>query len=224
MTVQQYLALITSAYANQPDFNGVVTINVSVASRVQDLLASMIPKFDLDTPPVGDQLDIIGKWVGVSREVSIPISGTGVYFTWDSADTSIGWDYGTWQPSSLPADVTTLPDDAYWNLIKGKIAANQWDGTTDGAYAIWNSLFPDFTILIQDYQNMSYAVGIVGGVVPALTLALITGGYIPLRPEGVKITEYFVPTDLGPLFGFDLDTAFVSGWESGKWAREVPAT
>ena len=223
MTVQDYLNLITSAFQNQPKYTAMITAGTSPYVQIQALMQSMIPIFDLGNPPVGNQLDIIGQWAGVSREVDIPISGAGVYFTWDGP-ANLGWDFGTWQPSNLPTDVTTLPDDAYLNLILAKIAANQWDGTTNGAYAIWDSLFPAFTILIQDYQNMSYAVGILGGVVSPLTLALITGGYIPLRPEGVEITEYFVAVDSNPLFGWDLENSNVSGWDTGSWAREIPAT
>lgn len=221
MTIQDYLNLITSNFAAQPNFTSMISYDVSPLVQVQSLLASMIPLFDLDTPPVGNQLDIIGQWVGVSRNVAVPI--TGVFFTWDSTP-SVGWDYGTWAADPTETVITVLPDDAYLTLIKGKIAANNWDGTTDGAYAIWNQLFPAFTILIQDYQNMSYAVGIVGGVIDSLTLALITGGYIPLRPEGVEITEYFIAVDTNPLFGWDIETDFVSGWDTGSWAMEVAPT
>lgn len=224
MTVQDYIKLITSENADKPDFVAVIGFSVSPAVRIQELMASMIPIFDLDTPPVGNQLDIIGQWVGISREINVPISGTDVYFTWDGTNPFVGWDSGSWQPTDVPVDITTLPDGAYLNLIRGKIAANQWDGTTNGAYKIWNALFTNFTILIQDYQNMSYAVGIVGGLPDALTLALITGGYIPLRPEGVLITEYFVAIDTGPLFGWDVESTLISGWDVGSWAMEIPAT
>lgn len=221
MTVQDYLDLITSEFADKPDFKAVVSTNVAVAVRVQELLASMIPIFDVDSA-VGDQLDIIGLWVGISREVTIPISG--VYFSWDGADYSVGWDFGSWQPSNLPTDVTSLPDDAYRTLIRAKIAANQWDGTTNGAYAIWDAVFPNITILIQDHQNMSYDLAIIGGIIDSLTLALIIGGYIPLKPEGVRVNEYFVSIDTNPVFAWDLETDLLEGWDEGSWAREFSPT
>jgi hypothetical protein len=181
----------------------------------------MIPIFDLDTPPVGNQLDIIGQWVGVSRNVSIPI--TGVYFTWDGAST-LGWDFGTWQPGNAPVSITVLPDDAYLTLIRARIAANQWDGTTEGAYKIWNQIFPQFTILIQDECNMSYNLAIIGGIVDSLTLVLIAGGYIPLRPEGVLINEYLVSVDTNPAFAWDSDSEYLQGWDEGSWLKIVPPT
>ena len=218
MTIEEYQNLITSEYQDQPNFMAMVGFLVSLPVQVQNLLSSMVAIFDLDTPPVGAQLDIIGQWVGVSREVSIPIGN--VYFTWDGPYT-VGWDFGTWQPFDLPTDITSLPDDAYLSVIRAKIAANQWDGTTDGAYAIWDAVFPQFTILIDDLQNMSYNMAFVGGIVDSLTLALITGGYIPLRPEGVMINEYFVPIDTNPLFAWDIENQYLEGWDSGTWAREI---
>ncbi len=220
MTLDQYLNLVTSAFRQKPKFIATVTLDTTVQRRVQDLLATMIPIFDVDTA-VGDQLDILGKWVGISRNVSIPIEN--VYFSWD-ADFSLGWDFGTWQPNLAPSSVTTLPDDVYRTLIKAKIAANQWDGTTDGAYAIWDAVFTTVTILIQDKQDMSYDLALVGGIVDSLTLALLVGGYIPLKPEGVRVNAYFVPIDTGPMFGWDLDSDFVKGWDTGSWAREFTPT
>lgn len=221
MTIQQYLDLITSEYAQQPNFTAVVSTDVSVEVQVQTLLDSMIPLFDLDIA-VGDQLDIIGQWAGIGRNVNIPI--VGVYFSWDSVTYTNGWDFGTWQPDLAPVQITSLPDDAYRTLIKAKIAANHWDGTTTGAYAIWDALFPTITILIQDNGDMSYELAFVGGIIDSLTLALITGGYIPLKPEGVHVNEYYVPVDSNPLFGWDLDTSFIEGWDHGSWANEVLPT
>ncbi len=221
MTVDDYLSLMTSEYVGQPKFAATISTDVGIQVQVQQLLASMIPIFDIDTPPVGAQLDIIGQWVGVSRNVAIPISGA--YFEWDSVSYLNGWDYGTWQPSGAPSQVTQLPDDAYLTLIKAKIASNNWDGTTNGAYAIWDSLFSTIKIFILDRQNMSYDMAIIGGTIDTLTLALITGGYIQLRPEGVKINNYFVSIDSNPVFAWDLDTPLLQGWDLGSWAVQTPA-
>lgn len=220
-TVADYLSLITSQYQDSTNFLATVTVNVEVPARVQELLASMIPLFDVDVA-VGDQLDIIGEWVGVTRNVQIPIDN--VFFSWDGSNEFLGWDFGTWQPSSGPTEVTVLPDDAYRILVKAKIAANSWDGTTDGAYAIWDSIFTEFTILIQDNQNMTYDLAVVGGIIDSLTLALITGGYIPLRPEGVRVNSYYVSIDSGPVFAWDVESDFLQGWDEGSWVRELAPT
>jgi len=216
MTVNDYLNLITSQFRQKPKFIAMVSADVGIPVQVQTLLQAMIPLFDVDIA-VGDQLDIIGMWAGVSRHIAIPI--TGVYFSWD-ATFDLGWEFGTWQ-GDQPSEITELPDDAYRVLIKAKIAANGWDGTTDGAYAIWDSIFTNFSILIQDHQDMSYDLAIVGGIVDSLTLALLTGGYIPLKPEGVHVNTYFIPVDSNPLFGWDVESEFLGGWDEASWTREI---
>lgn len=223
MIILDYLNLITSSWRQKPKFTAMISAIVSLPVQIQALLTSMIPLFDLDTPPVGDQLDILGQWIGVSRDVPIPI--TGVFFSWDGTDSDLGWDYGTWQPFNAPVSITSLPDDAYLTLIRARIASNYWDGTTNGAYAIWDNIFPQFTILIQDNMNMTYAMALIGGIVDSLTLALLTGGYLPLRPEGVMITEYFVATDTNPAFCWDVETnTNIAGWDIGSWLREILPT
>jgi hypothetical protein len=218
MKIQDYLNLITSAFQGKPNFEAVVSLLVSLPVQIQAQLASLVTAYDIDTA-AGAQLDIIGQWVGVSRNIAIPISG--VYFSFDGADYTVGWDYGTWQPFAKPTQVTSLPDDAFRTLIRTKIAANHWDGTTTGAYKIWDGIFTEFTILIQDNQNMTYGLAVVGGIVDSLTLALLTGGYIPLKPEGIRINEYYVSVDTNPVFGWDVESTVLGGWDQASWVREI---
>lgn len=190
-----------------------------VSVQIQNVIESMPALFDVDVA-VGDQLDIVGQWVGVSRNVNIPVPG--VYFSWDGDTATVGWNAGSWQPNNAPTSVTTLPDDAYRTLIRTKIAANAWDGTTEGAYAIWSEIFPDLNILIQDNEDMSYDLIIVGAILDSLTQALITQGYIPLKPEGVRVSDYYVPVNPGPAFGWDIENDFIKGWGEGSWTVQIP--
>lgn len=219
-TIQTYLNYITSAWQQKPNFTAMITADVSVQVQVQALLEEMLTTlFDFATPPVGNQLDILGQWVGISRNVNIPIAG--VFFSWDGTNPALGWDYGSWRPANAPTTITTLPDDAYLTLLLGKIAANNWDGTTNGAYEIWDNIFPQYTILIQDYSNMSYAMAVIGGIVDSLTQALLTGGYIQLRPEGVEITAYYFSVDTNPAFAWDVESESLAGWDQGSWLSQV---
>ncbi len=215
---QAYLNLITSEHKGKPKFSAMVSTDVSPAVQVQDLLAAMIPLFDVDAA-VGDQLDIIGLWVGISRDIAIPIPG--VYFSWDGSDPFVGWDYGVWQPTNQPTDVTVLPDDVYRTFIKAKIAANKWDGSLVNMYEVWDSVFTDITIFVQDNQDMSYGIGFFGRAIDSLTLALIQEGYLPLKPEGVRVSVIYAPIDDNPFFGWDLDSDIIKGWDTGSWAREL---
>lgn len=218
MNLTDYLNLIPSQNREQPNFIATISTVIGAVIDVQNMIQSMVPKFDVDVA-VGDQLDIIGRWVEISRNIAVPI--TGVYFSWDGTDFSLGWDFGSWQPSNAPADVTVLPDDAYRLLMKAKIAANSWDGTTEGAYAIWDSVFSTNSILIQDHQDMSYDLAIVGQQLDSLIVALITQGYLPLKPEAIRVNAYFIPIDSNPIFAWDSSSTVLAGWDTGSWAREI---
>lgn len=219
MTTDDYKQLITSEYQDSTKFLAMIQAVTSAFVQIQNCYAEMIPRFDVDVA-MGSQLDIIGLWVGFPRTLTIPVGD--IFFSWDTVN--LGWEQGIWQGDDNQTQVAVLPDDVYRNFIKAKIAANQWDGTTDGAYAIWDSVFTNINILIQDNQDMSFAIAFVGGILDALTIAVITSGLLPLKPEGVRISEYFFPVDTNPMFGWDLDSEEIAGWDEGSWARELAPT
>ena len=67
-------------------------------------------------------------------------------------------------------------------------------------------------LLIEDNGDMSVDIGVA-----ASFLALLTGGYIPIKPEGVRIKYYVLPSGEGPLFGFDVQNQYISGFDNGLW-------
>lgn len=219
--IDDYLSLVTSEHRLKQKFTDTISLSVALQSHLQGLAASLPEKFDVDHA-VGVQLDAVGKWVGASRYVGIPL--VGVYFSWDSTVVD-GWDAGVWQgPFDPDSGLTTLPDDSYRILIKAKIAANHWDGSIPGAYKVWTTVFPDSYIIIQDNQDMSMIVGIAGTQLDTVTQALLTGGYIPLKPEGVRVSYYAIATTDGPLFAWDSDSLALAGWDTGSWAVELSPT
>ena len=223
--VNTYLGLITSEHRNKEKFSAMVQSIASFYVQLQDVLYSLIDGFDIDTA-MGAQLDIIGQWAGVSRFIRSPL--VNVYFEWDNAD--VGWSKGVWQGSFSPTSgLAELPDDMYRVLIKAKIAANRWNGSIPGAYDIYQTVFPNNTVIIQDNQDMSMTVAVVGEVLDAVTEALLTGGYIPLKPEGVRINFYVVPIDESPLFiwggeGTGGDGVHTGGWSVGSWGKFLSPT
>lgn len=223
MTLDEYLALITSEHTGKPKFEATVAAGVGPLAKVQAVLKSLITELDIDTA-VGVQLDKIGEWVGRSRRIDTPL--VGVYFAWDDT-VADGWESGTWKgPYDPDSGLVDLPDDAYRTLLKAKIAANNWDGTIPQAYDIWTTAFgADTYLLIQDNQNMSMVVGIAGVPLSIVEQALLTNGYIPLKPEGVRIQYYAVAPAEGALFAFDVaEGSAMAGWDHGQWAIElIPA-
>lgn len=215
MAAQDYLNLVTSEHQPAARFMASLLAIIQPASDVQAQIASMDGLFDVDVA-VGDQLDKVGLWIGQSRLITLDL--TGVYFSFDV--NGVGYDQGIWFEKYDPlTNQFALPDEQYRLLLYAKIAANNWDGSIPGAYAAWNKLFGDTNIvLIQDNQDMSMLIGVVGPLPDPLTKAILTGGYLTLKPAGVHINGYYAPTVPGaPFFGFDSETSAISGFDVGAW-------
>ena len=214
----QYCPLITSEHDDKQNYMAMIWDSTQPYSDIQIEMDSVPGYYDLDLA-VGSQLDVIGQWVGVSRYISIPL--TGVYFSFDVI--GLGFDQGYIQGEFDPSTgLTTLPDGPYRTLIRATIAANHWDGTLPSAYAIWGIVFSaaDYSILIKDNQDMSMDLGIVGGAMDVVTTALFEGGYLALKPAGVRINNYYTSTvPNSPLFGFDIENSLISGFDVGAFTN-----
>jgi len=222
MLLQDYLALITSEHRNKPKFMATVEAVLRPVCGVEDLLHELRLAFDLDTA-IGQQLDAVGVRVGRSRYVRMPIS---TYFSWDTQ--GLGWAEGYWKGKYDPASgMTSLPDDLYRQLLYGKVAANAWDGTIPGAYAVWEVAFAGRggILIIQENQDMSMIVGIAGIVPDEGFVQLLLQGYIPLKPEGVRIAWFALlpggTPEPGPLLAWNCTSDALGGWNSGSWPRKL---
>ena len=216
-TVDDYTGLITSEHNQKPKFMATVGALVQGYADLTNALQAMPGAFDLDAA-IGVQLDAVGRWVGISRNIATPL--TNVYFTLDSD--GLGFDVGIWQgPYDPDTGLTSLDDATYRLLIRAKIAANHWDGTLSGSARVLDIIFPPSSgtrIFIVDNGDMSIDIGISGAIPSLVFLALLFGGYIPIKPEGVRINNYIVTTEYGsPVFGFDTDSAYVGGFDVGAW-------
>ncbi|WP_025138073.1 DUF2612 domain-containing protein [Achromobacter sp. DH1f] len=213
--VEKYLNLITAFHRGKPKFSAMVEAVAQCFVGAQDCYGTMVPAYDLDDA-VGVQLDAVGEWVGISRNVRTPLEG--VYFSFDVA--GLGFEQGVWQgPFDPDTGVTSLDDETYRVLIRAKIGANHWDGTLEGSAEILNFIFggTNTFVFIQDNGDMSIDIGIAGSRPSAVFLALLTGGYIPIKPEGVRVNYYIVPGVEGPLFGFDVGNRYIAGFDIGVW-------
>ncbi len=215
----KYLGLITALHRDKPKFAAMVGAVSQSFVDAQAVFSGLVPGYDLDLA-VGVQLDAVGLWVGISRHVRTPLEG--VYFSFDVA--GLGFDEGVWKgPFDPDSGVTTLDDDTYRLLIRAKIGANHWDGTLEGSAEILNLIFggTGTYVFIQDNGDMSLDIGVAGVRPTAIFLALLTGGYIPIKPEGVRVNYYVVPDIDGSLFGFDVENQYISGFDSGIWGNLI---
>jgi hypothetical protein len=196
-TLNTYLALITSEHNNQPNFMATVAAEVQPFVDLQATLYAMLGLFTpSNNAAVGDQLDKIGQWVGASRYLAEALPPTGI---------------------------TTLGDSDYRTLLQAIIAQNSWDGTVPGMYTIWSSVFGNsFQVLVQDNQDMTMFVVLLGSTFSVVELALLTNGYFDLRPAGVLMRGYFQPSvPTAPVFGLGIENSSIAGLGVGCWIEPV---
>lgn len=217
-SIDTYLNLITSQYQGKPNYFQVITL--SCQPFVDNLTSyGKIPGlYDLTTA-TGICLDVIGQWVGVSRQLSEPI--TGVYFSFD--DSTVGFDAGVWKgPFDPLTGITNLPDEFYRLVINAKILNNNWDGTIESAYNITEVLFNSlgYDIFIEDKADLSMNLGLVTliNIIP-LTMALFTSGKFNIKPIGVRINSYITQYTPGKIFAFDIQTDYLGGFDEAQWAK-----
>ena len=199
-----YLGLVTSEHRNRPRFMATVAAVTDPLCGLQELLETMRAAFDVDSA-VGGQLDRTGEWIGRSRHLRLELDD--VYFEWGRE--AVGWARGSWKGLYDPeTGMVRLPDETYRLLLKAKIGANRWDGTVPGAYEVWESAFADTgsLILMQDNQDMSVVIGLAGTPLDAVMRNLLLQGYLPLKPEGVRVAWYAVAPERGPLLGWNCET------------------
>lgn len=219
--IETYTGLITSRHAQKPKFVATVSASVEGMVAVQNVMTGMAgDDFDLDNAK-GSQLDIIGIWIGAGRRVKTPLLG--VYFSFDID--GLGFDQGVWQgPFDPDSGVVVLDDESYRLVLRAKIASNNWDGTMEGTRAILEIMFPPSSgvlIFVQDNQNMTMTVGVAGPGLTPIQAALLTGGYISIKPQTVRIDYYATPSAPGALFGFDVENDYIAGFDNSSWATIV---
>lgn len=216
-----YTELITSEHRQKPKFEAMVDLVAGAFWGARNFLEGLPDAFDLDTA-IGAQLDAVGEWVGLSRYVSVPI--TGVYFSLDIA--GLGLDEGYLQGRY---DSTTGPvrmnDEVYRAMLRAKIGANHWDGTSEGLNAILASVLVDIgaQMFVEDHQDMTMSLYLIGAVPQPIYISLIKGGYMAVKPAGVGIVDYFRPSENidGPLFGLDAQGQYIAGLDSGYLAEPL---
>ena len=123
-----YLNLITSEHANKPKYRAWVKVLLTPFIDAINLNKNIKLAFFINSA-VGIQLDIIGKWLGLSRQVDF-------------------------QPTDGSSSI--LNDKYYRIALKAKIVKNLWKGTIEDFYNMWQILFngEDLQVYLADNQTM----------------------------------------------------------------------
>lgn len=158
MAIDSYVASITSEHIDKPNFIAWLSSSLNIVDGVYNLLSDMDNNFDIDNA-IGIQLDMLGTVIGRNRTLNFqPLNGSD----------------------------PVLNDTDYKLVLRAKIAMNNWGGTIPEMYSIWNNIFDDIQLELQDNQNMSFIAYILGYVDQARQ-SLIQAGMIVPKPEGVHI-------------------------------------
>ncbi|HIE4716398.1 TPA: DUF2612 domain-containing protein [Klebsiella pneumoniae] len=232
--MSKYTDLITSYHAGKPKFFDHVDLSTRPLIDVSAATAGLITAFDVDTA-VDDQLDILGKWIGVSRAVAAPIQSTDA--------------------------LTYLSDDVYRVVLKARIGINNWNGQNGTLPDILETALEGTGIkmIILDNQDMSISVLIVvddeyiipnidrlifdsainhGPFIPlpegyepsrydinpidklpAEFVFVIRAGLLTVKAAGVRIRETITPSNGYKFFGFDADNDYIAGFDAGAWGE-----
>lgn len=215
-TSEYYAGLITSQYSGLPRYQAVVQVLTNPFVDLQQKLDALSRDLDLDYA-IGDQLDIIGGWVGLTRK--LPSAITGTYLEWDGL-AAVGFDGGRWQGAYDPATgLVSMGDEEFRRLIKTKIRVNFWDGSMEQLISIWDEFLPsDRNGMIVDNGDMTLSFGYEGGPLTGLDLAVVMIGIDLLKPAAVRVFEVFQAVDGSPLFVWDSPN---SAWDGASWSMLV---
>lgn len=214
----KYVDLVTAEHASRPKFIAVIEASTDGAVDQQVVVLGLPSAYDLDRA-IGAQLDTVGEWVGITRFILTPLAG--IYFAFDTP--GVGFDEGYWRGPFDPLQgLTRLSDDFYRVLLRATIALNYWDGTLQAAIGAIAPLFPNNFVYIQDNQDMSISIAVSGPTLDVILGGLLAGGYLALKPVGVRINYYFPTAVTGPVFGFGADNSFIGGWDHGSWGGSSP--
>ncbi|OHW63057.1 hypothetical protein EUAN_08410 [Andreesenia angusta] len=158
MAIEKYLDNITSQHRDRPKFISWLSKSLTIIDHAYLATKSIDINFDIDNA-IGQQLDLLGIIIGRERTL-------------------------TFQP--LNGHDPVLDDETYRLVLKTKVAINMWDGTIPHIYEIWENIFSDIGLQIEDNQDMSFNA-YVTGYVNQIRQDLIQHGYIVPKPEGVKV-------------------------------------
>lgn len=188
--LDNYLKLITSQHRDKPKYMAMVTALLRPSDDIFALAATMDDEFDVMLA-TGIQEDIVGILVSANRTLDF-------------------------QPDKGLSPI--LDNAAYRILLQAKIAQNMWKGGIMDLRDLWTTLFGE-GIIIQDNQDMTIDVVVIGSSFDQIVRNMIQKGMIVPKPQSVKLTTYFSDQQV---FGYDMETDTIRGYDEANWLEDNP--
>lgn len=217
MIPREYQDLLIIQYANKPKASATVALFVSQYKKVFDLLESFEGAFDLDTA-TGKQLDIIGKIVGISRNINGVIPK--IFFGFSNNPNAMGFGGAPFYTLDQEKySSTQLSDSDYRFFIKMKIAKNNvkatmTDDNNSNLNAVVMAMFEGYAYIV-DNKDMTLTIYIENSPKSYLLPYLKALDLLP-TPQGVGI-KYIALINRAS-FGFS-NNPNAKGFGNGTFAR-----
>jgi Protein of unknown function (DUF2612) len=212
-SVDDYLALVTPFLAGKAKFMATLAVTLQPFADSQAFLASIPHAFDLDYA-IGAQLDIVGQWVGVTRNIPTDI-GFG-YFSFGRAGLGFGSTAPFWDIGDPFYSTTTIAvnDSIYRQLLRAKVQANSWNGTANDVQRCLNPYggYP----FADDKGGMQLTLAMSGLKLAGSWLGMFKYNSVGLRPSGISIKTLLTSVNGAPIFGFGSSNNYVSGFGTGS--------
>lgn len=182
-----YTGLIAGAHQGKERFTEWIYQLTQPLVEAQKTLIDGYKVFDLDLAE-GEQLDALGVRIGVTRKLKIKIAD--VFFAFDDVDGK-GFDFGIWQtPRDDRVGITVLSDEVYRQVLKAKVALNQYTGKNEDFAALLQQIQSAFglssgTMSYIDMQDMTINVYLDRSRIPPIVWELFSTGVLSLNHAGV---------------------------------------
>jgi len=183
--MSKYTDLITNYHRGKPLFFDHIDLVTRPQQETISVFNEIVTALDIDSA-TGDQLDILGEWIGRDRRINSPVED--YFFTFDKA--SLGFNLGSWKDRYEPdSGIINVDDEDYRTMLRAKIGANRWDGTADSLPGILQSIYPqqDIKITFTDNQDMTVTVYVTAKNISTITSEIIKQGYLAIKPAGVAV-------------------------------------
>lgn len=178
---------IYAQYRNKPKAVAWYHIVKSLADKIGDAANAVRIMYDIDRA-VGNQLDVIGRIVVVSRNFVENVTlNPGLFAEPDGSE--FGDESAIFSSLNIDSD-TVMSDDIYRLVIKSKIIKNNSDATIESILFGLNFLLPTANFLrLVDNEDMSFSAEFYGEISELQRWALLNVNLIP-RPQGVKFNGF----------------------------------
>lgn len=160
--VEKAQSRILWQYRNSPKFIAWISTLPAIAkAKLEAPLQVIADILDIDNIQ-GDQLDVVGRIVGIKRD-----------FQKILADSGTGYD----------------EDEVFRFLIKAKVVKNTSEATIDGIAEALNIIVESNSVTIQDSEDMTFSVAFSSELSNFERFILNTFDVLP-RPQGVKFLGF----------------------------------